>query len=71
MVADVVADPLDRPLALERVRVLDVHRGQPREQLERRKRHVQVGLPGGDQPVANQVGGADEQGVATVCFRVL
>ena len=40
--------------------------GQTWEELQGGEAGVEVGLPGGDEPVADQVGGAHEQGVGRV-----
>ena len=45
----------------------DVDPGETREELQGREAGVEVGLPGGDEPVADQVGGSHEQGVGWVC----
>ena len=41
----------------------DVDPGQAREELQGGQAGVEVALPGGDEPVADQVGGSHEQGV--------
>ena len=45
----------------------DLDPGQTREELQGRKAGVEVGLPGGDDAVTDQVGGSHEQGVGGVC----
>ena len=40
--------------------------GQSTQQLQRGQRGVEVRLPGGDEPVAHEVRGADEHGVTGV-----
>ena len=37
--------------------------GEAREELQGSEAGVEVALPGGDEPVADQVGGSHEQGV--------
>ena len=44
----------------------DVDPGEAREELQGREAGVEVGLPGGDEAVTDQVGGSHEQGVGGV-----
>ena len=44
----------------------DVDPGKTREELQGGQAGVEVGLPGGDEAVADQVGGSHEQGVGGV-----
>ena len=44
----------------------DVDPGETREELQGSQAGVEVGLPGGDESVADQVGGSHEQGVGGV-----
>ena len=63
---DVVAGPLDGPLALQGVLGGQADPGKSVQELQGRQGGVEVGLPGGDEPVAHEVRGAHEDRVGGV-----
>ena len=63
---DVVAGPFHGPLALQGVLGGEGDPGEAVEKLQGRQGGVEVSLPGGDEPVAHQVGGADKDCVGRV-----
>ena len=63
---DVVAGPLDGPLALQWVLGGQGDPCQAVQELQGRQGGVEVGLPGGDEPVAHEVRGANEDRVGGV-----
>ena len=63
---NVVASPFHGTFALQGILMRELDTGQSTQELQGCQGGVQVGLPGGDETVAHQVGGTHEHRVSRV-----